>query len=331
MKLPMYRFGERFHSCAGAIALSALVSIAFYGCGKKDEEKAQAPAQSAPAPQKEQPGTPGTPDSPETPDTPDERPAPPQPRPRPNPPAPQPAPSPAPQNPSMGTPAWGSSPERRAWNAAVISVVQRRMPELDRARDVDTFCPGYRQASASQRQSCWVHVVAAISKFESNFHPADSFREPDGNYSVGLLALSPGECPNAPTLNSLKAPLPNLVCGTNKMASLIGKHGYIDGPADGRGASRYWSTLRAPYKRWDPTRNRYLNLGKRNLILPLVRGYRGRSGAEPLGKLGDAVAYVEGEGYVNAAWLRMLNEEREAFEIAAMPVELDGFGYHDEK
>src|SRR5205823_55535 len=83
---------------------------------------------------------------------------------------------------------------------------------------------------------------------------------------------------NAHSTQQLGQPVPNLICGTNRMALLISHDGYIDGPENARGAARYWSTLRAPYKRWDPTRNRYLSLGYKNQILPLVRGYRGSPG-----------------------------------------------------
>ena len=60
-----------------------------------------------------------------------------------------------------------------------------------------------------------------------------------------------------------------------------------------------------------------------------MRGYRGR--AQPVANLRDAVAHVQGVGFVDAAGLEMLREDSAADEIAAMPVELDGFGYHDEE
>ncbi len=180
---------------------------------------------------------------------------------------------------ALGTPAWGS---RRSWTQAVSKVVIARFDDFNKAKDVEVFCPGYRRAAKPAQVHCWVMIAAAISKFESAFKPESSFREPDGNYSIGLLALSPGECPNASTHNSLKQAEANLVCGMNRMATLIKNYGNIDGPADCRGASRYWSTLRAPYKRWDPTRKRNLNLGKRNLILPMTRGYRGGSSGREL-------------------------------------------------
>lgn len=170
-------------------------------------------------------------------------------------------------------PAWGAG--RAQWTAATLRVVRARFQDLDRARDVEVFCPGYRQAPKAQKEMCWVFLVAAIAKYESAFKPETSFREPDGNYSIGLMALSPNECPNARSFKELQSAIPNLICGTNRMASLIGKRGNIDGPEENRGASRYWSTLRKPYKYWDASRKKHLNLGKRDLVIPHVRGYRG--------------------------------------------------------
>lgn len=190
----------------------------------------------------------------------------------------------------LGTPAWGNKP---AWNNVVLKVVNARFNEFNKAKDVEIFCPGYRRASKKAQMHCWVMLAAAISKFESAFKPESSFREPDGNYSIGLLALSPGECPNASTHKSLQQAEANLVCGMNRMATLIGRHGNIDGPEHCRGASRYWSTLRAPYKRWDPTRKRNLNLGKRNLILPLTKGYRGTGAGRELMDLEEMNSSVD--------------------------------------
>lgn len=313
--------------------LFVFISLALYGCGKNETSMSGDAALAAPVVAVEP-----VPVSPEEPDEVDEVPSRPRPdpqrpgkpqRPQPKPPV---RPVPSPVKPGLGAPAWGHAPERRAWANAVLGVVRSRMGELDRARDVEIFCPGYRASGPAHRQNCWLLLVAAITKFESGFKPATSFREPDGKYSVGLLALSPGECPNAPTMNSLMAAVPNLMCGVGKLASLVGRHGYIDGPANARGASRYWSTLRAPYKRWDPSRNRYLNLGKRNLILPLVRGYRGKTSQETVEA---AVAHVEGVGYLDARGFAEYQELQSnadiADQIAASPVELDGYGYHNEE
>lgn len=182
----------------------------------------------------------------------------------------------------LGVPAWGDSDSRQSWTRAVREIVENRLADFEKARDKAEFCPGYEKATHAQKVNCFVLLVAAVSKYESAFKADTEFREPDGNYSVGLLALSPGECPNATSHKALESAIPNLICGTNLMARLIAKDGNIDGPDPKRGAARYWSTLRTPYKRYDKSRKKYLTLGKRNEIEPYVRGYRGAKVVKPV-------------------------------------------------
>jgi len=84
-------------------------------------------------------------------------------------------------------------------------------------------------------------------EYESAFDPADTYKESNGVYSVGLMQLSNGECANAETVSALKDPVQNLLCGTKKMADLIARYGYVTTPDNTHGAAAYWSTLRAPY------------------------------------------------------------------------------------
>ena len=163
---------------------------------------------------------------------------------------------------------WSNLRSTDAWTTAVLKVVRNKFSSFEAAKDVETFCPGYRKASQFQKENCWLRLVSAVVRFESSFKPGDSFREPNGAYSVGLLALSPGECPNAPDIKSLKNPVKNLECGVGKMAKLIASGRYIDGPKGNRGAAAYWSVLRAPY------RYKKYKLGKKHLIVPLTKEYR---------------------------------------------------------
>lgn len=163
---------------------------------------------------------------------------------------------------------WSRKAQTFAWTKTVAAIVKARLTTLDRARDVSTFCPGYVVAARPYRELCWLKLVGAVAQFESRFEPANTFREPNGVMSVGLLQLSPNECPNAPTLNDLKDPVRNLACGVDIMANLIGRDGYVDGPASRRGAAAYWSTLREPY-----TMSGY-KLGKKPQIIQMTKTYR---------------------------------------------------------
>lgn len=154
------------------------------------------------------------------------------------------------------------------WNEAIIANVRQFKPNLEKARDMALFCPGYDTASDSQRETCWLRLVKAMIRYESTFDPALTFKEPNGDMSVGLLMLSPGECKQAKTAEQLKVPVNNINCGMAKMARLIARDRVIAGTGTKKGAAAYWSVLRKPYK------YAKYKLGKQNEIIALTKGYK---------------------------------------------------------
>lgn len=165
--------------------------------------------------------------------------------------APTPAPTQTPTTsaPSLGGPAaWSALSNTLTWTQAVYSVVVRDLAKFEKAKDTEVFCPGYAQATQSQRETCWVRLVSGVTQLESDFDPLSMYFESFGVWSVGLMQLSAGECPNAPTIENLKDPIQNLLCGTAKMATLIAQYGYITTPDGRHGAAAYWSTLRGSKK-----------------------------------------------------------------------------------
>jgi hypothetical protein len=200
----------------------------------------------------------------------------------PPPPPPPPAPPPLADEPPMPAPApsnvtpsnayfqraalWSKIPNSEAWTAAVLDVVQSRIHDFEQARDVETFCPGYTKASEPQREICWLRLVGSVVEFESSFrNNAKPFCEGNGVYSVGLLSLSAGECPNAMTLEELIDPAKSLTCGVNRMARLINRDHFISSPDD-MGASAYWSTLRPAHLK-TMSDGRVLHLGKKDEVI----------------------------------------------------------------
>jgi hypothetical protein len=172
-------------------------------------------------------------------------------------------------NPSLpGPAAWSQLPNTASWTSAVSGVVKANLASFEKAKDRETFCPGYASATLAQRETCWVRMVSAVAEFESNFKPTTIYKESDGVYSVGLLQLSTGECANAPTIAALKDPVQNLICGTKKMAQLIARYGYVTTPDNRHGAAAYWSTLRAPYTSGG------LHLGKRAEVAKISGVYK---------------------------------------------------------
>lgn len=168
----------------------------------------------------------------------------------------------------FGSPVWGRGTEKDKWTRTVLSEVRANKKTLDKARDLETFCPGYRASSVKAQEMCWVIIMSAVSKKESDFIPGKAFREPNGEYSVGLLAMSGHQCRNAPTIRALKNPTENLKCGTRHMVKMI-EAGRCISCKPGGGAN--WSVLRKPYRYYHSGLGKWLSLGKINEILAMTK------------------------------------------------------------
>jgi hypothetical protein len=169
---------------------------------------------------------------------------------------------------------WSKTPEGNYWTSLVISATREHLNKLEKARDINDWCPGYWQASEHQREVCWLRLFGGLVKFESSFKGDTKFHEGGGVWSIGLMALSPKECKGYETEELLKKPLFNLRCGIGKFANLVERDGYIDGPESGRGAAAYWSTLRQPYTKPRPNGDGHYKLGKKYEIKVFTTVFR---------------------------------------------------------
>lgn len=168
---------------------------------------------------------------------------------------------------------WSGSHNSMVWTKTALTVIRKRKKSLDQARDVETFCRGYKKASEKQQEICWIRIIGGIMKYESSFRAGGKMRENTGEWSVGLLAMSPSQCPNAPSVEALRDPKRNVVCGINRLADLIGQSGWISGPGN-RGAAKNWSTLRGRY----PVRLanygvRTVMVGHKSEVIKIAMGY----------------------------------------------------------
>ncbi len=161
---------------------------------------------------------------------------------------------------------WSQKGDATAWTDLTLRLVRANIKTFEKARDVEEFCPGYAAATASQREACWLRVISAITFKESGFVVDDEMEEDAGVLSIGLLALTVGECGDADH-EDLIEPLTNLSCGVSKMAGYIGRDAYISGP-NWTGAAAYWSVLRNPY-----STARFPRLGYRAEIIELTKVY----------------------------------------------------------
>ena len=260
------------------VLFTFLVLIFAVACGKKSESASPVPGQTQNGGQE---GTGGGGSKPTPSPTPE-----PVSKPKPdNKPGTRPTPPPSVNAPDLPTPpvenkpggpdrfhaatVWSHVQGSERWSEILHAHVRAHMGEFERARDVESFCPGYKLANREHREICWLRLVSSIVKYECGFNPRKTLREKNGSLSVGMLSLTVGECVNAPTVESLKDPAKNLSCGVGMMARMIARAGFIEGPASARGAAAYWSVLRPPY-----SSDQYDNLGKRPLIIAQTKRYK---------------------------------------------------------
>src|SRR5262249_39967601 len=69
--------------------------------------------------------------------------------------------------------AWESSshPERADWSKSAIQWVSENFTTLDRANDIEIFCPTYDRLSRDQRINVWADVFAATAYYECGWNP----------------------------------------------------------------------------------------------------------------------------------------------------------------
>jgi len=162
---------------------------------------------------------------------------------------------------------WDHVSGSEAWTQAVLTELSLRRSRLEAGRDIDDFCPGYEKASEYERDTCWLRIVSAMARFESDFHPAATYVESSGRTSVGLLMMDPEHCPAAPTIEKLEDPVANIQCALPRLELLVSRDGVLSGDGN-KGGAAYWSVLRAPYSQGN------LFLGRKPHIQLFTRSYR---------------------------------------------------------
>ncbi|MGZ3652048.1 MAG: transglycosylase SLT domain-containing protein [Bdellovibrionota bacterium] len=162
---------------------------------------------------------------------------------------------------------WDHVSGSTTWTQAVLTELSLRRARLEDSRDIDDFCPGYEKATAFERDTCWLRIVSAMARYESDFRPAATYVEASGRTSVGLLMMDPDHCPAAPTIEKLKDPTANIQCALTRLELLISRDGTLSGDGN-KGAAAYWSVLWAPYTQGS------LFLGRKPHIQLFTRSYR---------------------------------------------------------
>ena len=158
--------------------------------------------------------------------------------------------------------AWESAshPERAAWSTGAFQIVAEHFADLDKAQDIQTFCPSYRSLTTDEKINLWADMFAGTAYYESSWNPASASVDVGTSsnkdtWSVGLLQMSVVDqanygLPLGYKYADLQDPIKNLELGITIMALQVRKHGIVLIPSGGSGL--YWATLH-PGGKYDAT------------------------------------------------------------------------------
>lgn len=146
---------------------------------------------------------------------------------------------------------WDVRPEGRSWTASTLAAIERHDPVLADVvpADVETWCPGYEDASVEDRRAFWAGLMSAVARYESSWNPQAAGA---GGRYIGVMQISPRsadyhQC-EADTASELKDGTGNLECATQMMAKAVAMDGLVAGGGN-RGIGRDWMPFRNAEKR----------------------------------------------------------------------------------
>lgn len=169
--------------------------------------------------------------------------------------------TPTPQTPvtpiSSVKPRWElkDSSKGKVWSDLTRAQVTQYGLEKTNPSNITDICKEYPTFNESRRTETWVHLIAAMSEFESSHIPTktykESFKNSRGEYviSTGLLQLSyesAGGYGFRVTTNDLKDPTLNIKIAVKILQQWVKRDGVVySKTSPWRGGGRYWSVLRA--------------------------------------------------------------------------------------
>ncbi len=70
------------------------------------------------------------------------------------------------------------NPKRVKWSEHTFQQIYRNFDSLDRAQDINYFCPNYNNLNRDQRVNVWAQLIAAMSWYESGHNPKARYPQP---------------------------------------------------------------------------------------------------------------------------------------------------------
>lgn len=148
---------------------------------------------------------------------------------------------------------WDHRPEADVWTQRSLVAAAHLDEELAETvpADIETWCPGYEDASIEDRRAFWVGIFSALAKHESTWNPKASG---GGGAWIGLTQISPATARQygceARTTAQLKDGAANLACALRIGAAQVDRDNLVVGNG-ARGLGRDWAPFRSAAKRAD--------------------------------------------------------------------------------
>ncbi len=139
--------------------------------------------------------------------------------------------------------------ERKPWSDFLINKISENFSSLDKAQDIEYFCPKYRSLDKNSKLKAWGELFVALAYYESGFKPSSQSvdvgtKEKRDTWSIGLFQMSVVDIENYKIQNmkysfdDLLRPEPNIDLAVTIMAQQINKKSLIVVKSN-----PYWATL----------------------------------------------------------------------------------------
>ncbi|WP_136685546.1 transglycosylase SLT domain-containing protein [Falsirhodobacter xinxiangensis] len=144
---------------------------------------------------------------------------------------------------------WDFRPEAKTWTATTLDAIGQKDLTSLVPSDIETWCPGYENASETDRQAFWSGILSALAKHESTWNPQASG---GGGKWIGLTQIAPSTARaygcEATSTGALKNGAANLSCAVEIAAVQVSRDNMVAGGGN-RGLGRDWAPFRSDAKR----------------------------------------------------------------------------------
>jgi Transglycosylase SLT domain len=146
---------------------------------------------------------------------------------------------------------WDHHPEGQEWTESTLVALSTKDPILSERvpADIETWCPGYPEATVEERRAFWAGLLSAVARYESTWNELASG---GGGRWIGLMQISPRSADyfgcEATSVGALKDGAANLECAVEIMSTQVAKDNMVAGGGN-RGIGRDWAPLRSSEKR----------------------------------------------------------------------------------